>query len=320
MIENFRVRVFRSVAEEGSFRKASDLLNLSQPAVSQHVHALEEELGLRLLDRSSTHVSLTVAGRILLEYAQKAALLDQQVEVEFASLRGETGGELRLGASTTVAQYILPRMLGTFLHDNPKVQLQVKSGNTEQVVEWLTAGEIDLGLIEGPAMSKQVQTENFLEDRMIAIVPQGHPWTAARVVSVSDLGKTPLLVRERGSGSRRVVESALKNSGLRLKDLKIAMELDSTEAIVSGVEAGLGVAIVSQWAVGKELHLGTVAYIAVTGLDVRRSFALVRLAGPLPDGVAGEFRRFALAQKSATNSLELSEPKQKRPIRKANQS
>jgi DNA-binding transcriptional LysR family regulator len=319
MIENFRVRVFRSVAEEGSFRKASDSLNLSQPAVSQHIHALEEELGLRLVDRSSIHISLTAPGRILLEYAQKAALLDQQIEVEFAALRGETGGELRLGASTTVAQYVLPRMLGAFLRDNPKVQLRVKSGNTEEVVEWLTGAEIDLGLIEGPAMSKQVQTENFLEDTMILIAPKDHPWSTDRLISIHDLVKAPLLVRERGSGSRRVVESALKNSGLRMKELKVAMELDSTEAIVSGVEAGLGVGIVSQWAVGKELHLGTVVHITVSGLEVSRNFALVRLAGPLPDGVAGEFRRFALAQKSATNSLVPSARKVKRPIRKSNQ-
>ncbi len=306
MIENFRVKVFRAVAEEGSFRKAAEILHLSQPAVSQQVHALEEELGLRLLDRKSAHISLTAAGKILLRYARKASRMAQEVEAELANLRGETGGELRLGASTTVAQYILPRILGAFLKENPKVQLQVKSGNTEEVVNWLTSGLLDLGLIEGPALSKQVQTEHFLEDSMVLIVPPNHPWGAEKIVSVSEITGVPLLLRERGSGSRRVVESALKAKGVHLKDLQIAMELDSTEAIVSGVEVGLGVGFVSEWAVGKELHLGTVMTVHVEDLKIHRQFTLVRVAGPVPEGAAGVFRRFALSQGEE-------------PIRKSNQ-
>lgn len=294
------------MAEEGSFRKAAEVLHLSQPAVSQQVHALEQELGLRLLDRKSSHISLTAPGKILLRYARKASRMAQEVETELSALRGETGGELRLGASTTVAQYVLPRMLGVFLQENPKVQLQVKSGNTEEVVGWLTAGLLDLGLIEGPALSKQVQTEHFLKDSMILIVPCNHPWSTEKVVAASEIAKVPLLLRERGSGSRRVVESALKTKGIHLRDLQIAMELDSTEAIVSGVEAGLGVGFVSQWAVGKELHLGTVVPIHVEDLKIHREFTLVRVAGPVPEGPAGAFRRFALAQGEE-------------PIRKSNQ-
>lgn len=317
MIENFRVRVFRAVAEERSFRKASEALHLSQPAVSQQVHALEEELGVRLLDRSKNQIELTEAGRVLLRYSRRSAKIAQEVMAELAILRGEAGGELRLGASTTISQYLLPRIVGAFLQENPTVHLQLKSGNTEEVVEGLIAGTLDLGLIEGPSLSKQVQTELFLHDSMVLIAPNNHRWPLTAFAKLEDLKQVPFLFRERGSGSRHVVESALKQTGLRMKDLHIALELDSTEAIVSGVEAGLGVGFVSSWAVGKELRLGTVVPISVDGLNVRREFTLVRIAGPLPAGAAGAFRHFAFAQREEIEA-QLSEAKLA-TIRKTNQ-
>jgi len=136
-MENFRLKVFRAVAEQASFRKASEALHLSQPAVSQHIHALEEELGLRLFDRSGTQTSLTPAGRLLLKYAERSARVLEEARSALAKLDGEVSGELRIGASTTVAQYILPRILGAFLKDNPRVTLSVESGNTEEIVALL---------------------------------------------------------------------------------------------------------------------------------------------------------------------------------------
>jgi DNA-binding transcriptional LysR family regulator len=296
MIENFRVKVFRTVAEQANFRKASELLRLSQPAVSQHVHALEEELGLRLFDRGGHRIRLTPAGTTLLKYARKAAALEEQAKQALASLEGEAGGELRLGSSTTVAQYILPRILGAFLKQNPRVEVSVVSGNTERVVDWVLDGSISLGMIEGPALRKDVATERFLSDRMVLIAPRGHEWTSAGSIGIQALAEVPLLLREQGSGSRRVVESALRRAGLPPSRLRILMELDSTEAILSGVEAGLGVGFVSEWAIGKEVRLGTITPIRIDHLEIRRDFALVRPIGPLADGPVSAFRRFALAQ------------------------
>ena len=298
-MENFRLKVFRIVAEQMSFRKASEALHLSQPAVSQHVHALEEELSVRLFDRGGNRVALTPAGALLLKYARKAAVSADQALAALAKLEGETSGELHLGASTTVAQYVLPRMLGAFLKDNPRVGLSVISGNTERVVGWVQDRTISLGLIEGPARSKGIHAEKFLDDRMVLIAPPGHEWSEAGLIPVEALLDMPLLLREQGSGSRRVVELALKRRGLRLDKLRVPMQLDSTEAIVSGVEAALGVGFVSEWAIGKELRLGTVSLVRVKGLEVRREFSLVRMVGPVPEGPAGAFLRFALAQRSA---------------------
>ncbi len=301
-MENFRLRVFRAVAEQASFRKASELLHLSQPAVSQHIHALEEELGCRLFDRSGTRTSLTPAGRLLLKYAERSARVLDEARSALARLDGEVSGDLRLGASTTVAQYILPRMLGAFLKDNPKVTLSVVSGNTEEIVALLLRDSIMLGMIEGPPRNKEVHIEKFLDDRMVLIAATSHEWNGVGSVPLSALAKVPLLLREQGSGSRRVVEQAIRGAGLSPKQLQIRMELDSTEAIISGVEAGLGLGFVSEWAIAKAIRLGTVVPIRVKNFEIHRDLTLVRRLGPAPDGVAAAFQRFALAQNPASSS------------------
>jgi LysR family transcriptional regulator, transcriptional activator of the cysJI operon len=304
-LENFRLRVFRAVAEELSFRKAAEVLHLSQPAVSQHVHALEEEVGVQLFDRArggghGSQISLTEAGRVLLGYADRAAETMVEARRALAALNDETVGPLRLGASTTVAQYLLPRILGAFLKQYPQVKLSLVSGNTEHIVEAVTEKKVALGIIEGPAMRREVKTERMVQDEMVLIVSPNHAWASRKggEIEQKELAKVPLLLRERGSGSRRVVERALKKVGLPLRSLQVAMELDSTEAIISGVEAELGVGFVSRWAVGKVLRLGTVKVIAVKGLEIRRDFSFVRLAGAEMTGAAAAFQRFAMGAKS----------------------
>jgi LysR family transcriptional regulator, transcriptional activator of the cysJI operon len=298
-MENFRLKVFRAVAAQASFRKASESLHLSQPAVSQHIHALEEELGLRLFDRSGTRIELTSAGSLLLKYAERSAHILEEARAALSNLNGAASGQLRLGASTTVAQYILPHMLGVFLKDNPKVTLSVVSGNTEEIVALLLEGSISLGMIEGPPMSKEVHTEKFLDDHMVLIAPRSHEWSGAASVPLASLTKVPLLLREQGSGSRRVVEKALKKAGLPLSRLQIQMELDTTEAIVSGVEAGLGLGFVSEWAIVKAARLGAVVPVRVEGLDIHRDLTLIRMVGPEPEGAARVFQRYAFAQNAA---------------------
>jgi DNA-binding transcriptional LysR family regulator len=293
------------VAEELSFRKAAEVLHLSQPAVSQHVHALEEEVGVQLFDRArggghGSQISLTEAGRVLLGYADRAAETMVEARRALAALNDETVGPLRLGASTTVAQYLLPRILGAFLKQYPQVKLSLVSGNTEHIVEAVTEKKVALGIIEGPAMRREVKTERMVQDEMVLIVSPNHAWASRKggEIEQKELAKVPLLLRERGSGSRRVVERALKKVGLPLRSLQVAMELDSTEAIISGVEAELGVGFVSRWAVGKVLRLGTVKVIAVKGLEIRRDFSFVRLAGAEMTGAAAAFQRFAMGAKS----------------------
>ena len=200
-----------------------------------------------------------------------------------------------------MAQYVLPRILGAFLRQYPQVKLSLVSGNTERIVESVAEKKVALGIIEGPAMRRDVKTERMVKDEMVLIVSPTHTLALRKgaVITPAELAKLPLLLRERGSGSRRVVERALKKVGIPLRSLGVAMELDSTEAIISGVEAELGVGFVSRWAVGKVLRLGTVRVVAVEGLEIVRDFSFVRLAGSEMRGAAAAFQRFAMGSADA---------------------
>jgi LysR family transcriptional regulator, transcriptional activator of the cysJI operon len=310
-MENFRLTVFREVAHQLSFRKASEALNLSQPAVSQQIRALEEETGVRLFDRATgdghgSQIALTEAGRVLLGYATTSAATLDEARLALAALNQTVTGELRLAASTTVAQYLLPRILGPFLREHPQIKLSLISGNTEHVVEQVANQRATLGIIEGPAMRRDLKTERLVEDHMVLIANPQHPWAARRPrrIQASDLAISPLLLRERGSGSRRIIERALKLAGLPLRSLNVIMELDSTEAILSGVEAGLGVGFVSRWAIGKAVRLGTIRAIAVEGIHIVRGFSFIHTAGTELTGAAAAFQRFARGLQLSFESID----------------
>jgi DNA-binding transcriptional LysR family regulator len=293
-MENFRLKVFRTVAEHLSFRRAGEQLGLTQPAVTLQIQTLEEELSVRLLDRSGNRVSLTPAGRILLKHANAIADQVAEAQEELAALSGDHVGELRIGASTSIAQYVLPKLLGRFQRQVPRVRISVISGNTEEIVKHLTSERINIGLIEGPALSRDVRTEAFLEDELVLVMPAKHDWAVRPFLAIDQLKGQPLLLREHGSGTRRVLEMALEKAGIKRQDLNVVMELDSTEAILSSVEAELGIGFVTHWAVLPRLPLGRIKTAPVRGLRISRNFSLLYPAGPKPVGIPGAFRRFAL--------------------------
>lgn len=296
-LDNFRLVVFRAVAAQLSFRKAAEELYLSQPAVSLQVKALEEDLGVQLFDRSGTRVKLTAAGQILAGYAEQANALLTQAAQEIAALNGDHAGHLALGASTTIAQYVLPHLLGEFGRAYPRVHTTLISGNTEAMVGALEQQKIALGLIEGPARSRMVKSEPFLKDQLVLIVPSGHEWAERGTVRCAELSAAPLLMRERGSGTRRVIEMALERRSVKLNTLQIAMELDSIEAIKSAVEAGLGIGFVSRWALAKDARLGRgFRIVEVEGMQIERDFLAAYATGPELPGLAMEFRRFLFAR------------------------
>ena len=268
-LENFRLKVFRTVAEHLSFHKAAEHLFLTQPAVTQQVKALEDELGVRLFDRTPKGVLLTEQGSLLLQYAQKAAALTAEAAEKLASGDGKLSGEFALGVSTTIAQYVLPRLIGAFLSEHSRVQLSLQSGNTAEIVRLLLEDKVAIGLIEGPARDREVRTEPFMEDELVLIAPADFEFGR---LTREQLLSSSLLMREQGSGSRRVVQTALEKAGCRLKSFPRVMNLDSTEAIKSAVEAGLGIGFVSRWAISKELQLRVLKVVEIPGLRVARHF------------------------------------------------
>ena len=290
-MENFRLKVFRTVADNLNFRQAAEALYLTQPAVTLQIKALEEELGVPLFDRTENRVVLTEAGRILLKHAKKVEALTAAARHELAQLVGEEEGDLSAGASTTISQYLLPKLIGEFQISNPKIRLSLLGANTEKIVSGVLDGTLAIGLIEGPSLHRDLGEEPFVADEIVVIVPSKHEWVGQHV-EAEQLLKAPLILREKGSGTRRVVETALKAAGIQMKHTRTVMELDSTEAIKSAVEAGLGVGFVSRRAIQKELKLDTLREVHITKLSMQRTFAIIYPQGPEPRGAAGAFLRF----------------------------
>ena len=298
-MENFRLKVFRVVARHLNFSRAAEELLLTQPAVTQQIKILEDEYGVPLFDRSGGRIALTPAGKCLLPYANKLKEISDEAYEMVTSTAGNHTGKLALGASQTIGQYLLPNLVAAFLHENPRVAITAVSGNTDEMLEALAAHRIQLAMIEGPALRKDLHVEPFMEDQMVLVVPASHEW-ADHEVGLDALREASLLMREFGSGSRRVIEAALAKAGLKKKDLRTTMELDSTEGLLSAVEAGLGVTFVSRWAVRNQLAIGSLRLARVKGLRLSRMFSLAYPAGPVPTGNAGAFLRLILS-----HSLEL---------------
>lgn len=302
-MQDFRLKVFRTVAEKLNFTSAAESLFLTQPAVTLQIKTLEQELGVKLFDRTGGKVSLTPAGIVLLDYSKKIGDLYNEAESAIGNLIGEERGKLVLGASTTIAQYVLPQLIGEFLIRHPKVEFSMISANTENIVHALQEKKIALGLVEGPVGRVDLETKSFIEDEIVIVASANHEWitSAQSRISVSELAEIPLIMREQGSGTRRVVENALKKSGLKLSELQIAMELDSTEAIKSVVEANLGIGFVSRWGLSREIELETLKIIKIEGLEIKRKFQFIFPPIGKLDPVVEAFYRFALCSRPPQN-------------------
>jgi LysR family transcriptional regulator, transcriptional activator of the cysJI operon len=288
-IENFRLKVFRTVAEQRHFRRAADHLYLTQPAVTQQIRALEETLSVPLFDRAGREVTLTPSGEILLKYVKQVDALLARAEEEISTLAGEVRGDLRIAASMTIAQFALPRILGEFVRRHPGVHLAIESSKTEDVISSVMAQRSALGLIEGPAHTRDVTIEPWTRDELILAVPASHEWDSSVEIDIADLKEARLLLRERGSGTREAVEQALADHGISMKELKTFMEVDSTEGILASIEAGLGIGFVSRSASRRALLLGALKMVPIRGVQLSRQFSIVYNHGPEPAGLPGLF-------------------------------
>jgi DNA-binding transcriptional LysR family regulator len=283
---NFRLKVFRAVAKHLNFRRAAEELCLTQPAVTLQIKALEQDVGAQLFDRSGAHITLTPAGATLLKYAARIEKLEEEAQAAITPYSAVHQGEIRIAASLTIAQYILPHLLGAFQQQHPQVRPVVTTCNTEQVLEALVAHHVAVGFIEGPTMRRDVRTEVFLEDEIVLMVPPAHEWSERSFVDPEELLHERFLLREHGSGTRRVVEAALQKGGVKLKHLNLVMQIDSTEGITTAVEAGLGIGFASRWAIGKQLHVGSLKVVPIRGIQIKRPLSFAHPLGQEPQGIA----------------------------------
>lgn len=270
------LRVFHAVAATGSLTAASRQLEVSQPAVSKQLADLEAALGLALVDRLPRGIRLTAAGRALSEHAARIFGIEHTAEVELAALLGVRRGQLAIGASTTVGSYLVPTVLGAFRRQHPRLELELQIGNTTVVHDLVRRQVVELGLTEGFVTDDDLVGHVFDQDDMVAIAAPGDPVLAAAPISARELVARPFILRERGSGTREVIEAAFAKKRIAIEPV---MSLGGTEAVKNAVAAGLGVAIVSRLTVAHELASGALVAVELADLKIRRALHLVELRG-----------------------------------------
>jgi LysR family transcriptional regulator, transcriptional activator of the cysJI operon len=284
MIENFKLHVFRVVADTLSFSKAAEKLHLSQPAVTSQVRTLEEGLGIALFDRIGRNAKLTPAGTTLLGYVRQIETLTNEAVAALAPYGVQESAELNIGAAHTIAVYVLPRLLPQILRDWPKLRVHVLSGSSIEVLNALANHQVSLGLIEAPAHRPDFKIEHFMDDELCLILPPNHRWVKKTTLRAAEIVQEPILLRESGSGMRRFVEEYLERNGVLSQQLHTTVDMNSTEAILSAVEAGLGIGFVPKMALGKALQSASVVAIPLENGPIKRQFSIAMLGGPVTAG------------------------------------
>ncbi len=289
VMEDHKLKVFCTVAETRSFSKASEIIHLTQPAVSLQIQALEELYETKLFDRSSSTVSLTPAGEILYRYAKEILALYAAAEKNIGELTGLVKGSISVGASTTIGNYLLPNVLADFRRTHPKIKVHLFVGNTKRIVEYLNSGNIDFGIVEGDIARQKLIVEKLIVDELVVIVPPLHPWAKKKEVSIYEVIKEPFILREEGSGTRQIIEKYLNKHGISTHEMKASMMLGSTVAIKGAVESGVGVSIVSRWAARKESKYGTIKMLSIKEEKLLREFALIYQKNSIASHAVDEF-------------------------------
>jgi DNA-binding transcriptional LysR family regulator len=291
-----------SVARLGSLGRAAAEHGISQPAASARVRLLEAQLGLALIQRSPRGSVLTPAGALVAGWAQVAVDAAAALEAGVNALRVERDSRLKIAASMTVAEYLLPAWLAALRVAGPAATVALSAVNSAEVAQAVLAGDADIGFVEGPAIPDGLHAEPVGRDTLTLIVGPAHPWARRRSgVPAGELAQTALVSREAGSGTRRFLEEALRAEA-GLVPVPPLAELSSTTAIKAAVAAGAGPAVLSSLAVAAELAAGTLRAVPVAGVDLNRTLRAVwsagrRLTGPARDlyaiAAAGRRRPFA---------------------------
>ena len=289
---NDSIRVFLTVVEKKSFSKAAKALFLTQPAVSFQIQMLEESCGTRLFDRVSRNIILTDAGHLLLKYANEMNRLQAELEREMQDLTSNIKGKLKIGASTTIGEYIAPYILGAFKNMYPDVELSLEVANSEDIEASIHDTTLDIGLIEGPLIGKDLESIPFLTDHLQLVTSTNHPWANLDTISVFELDKYPFISREKGSGTRVEIEQHLKKAGFSASNLNIIMELGSSSAIKAAVESDLGISILSQWAAQDRIKAGTLHAINLKEDEFARTFRIIYHKKKFKTQASEEFLRF----------------------------
>lgn len=282
MALNFhQLHIFYTVAEKGSFSAAAQALHMTQPAVTMQVQSLEDYFGTKLLQRSTKRIDLTEAGRALMPYAKSSIDLIRDTDQAMSAFTKQLKGRLQLGSSLTIGEYILPRLLGPFGQEYPHITISMKVMNTAQIMEEILNHQLNFGLIEAPVNHPDMHMEAVMSDELMLVVPKDHPLANKSSVSIDDAMQYAFVLREQGSGTRLVMEEQLKKKKIDPASMNVVMELGSTGAVKSAVEAGLGISFLSSSSVKHEVALGLIKLVKISDIKFQRHFYSIYLKSAL---------------------------------------
>jgi DNA-binding transcriptional LysR family regulator len=272
-----RAEIFIHVARCLSISQAARDLYITQPSVTAAIQKLEEHYSVRLFHRNARGLELTAAGNLL--YYHLRELKDKAVHLdnEMMDIKNEAHGRLLIGSSPTFGDYILPHLLGKFNEKYPGVTYKLHSGVNRQIYSRLQEGRIEVAFIVGSLPGKRIKAYKILEDEMVLILSPQHKYSKKKVITGEEIASLPLILREPGSGSRKDMEEALYSLGIDPAGLNIVAEFESPEAIKSAVESNLGVALMSRWAVAKEVQLDAISILNLDGVTIRRDIYVASL-------------------------------------------
>ena len=292
---SFKHEVFLEVARNLSFTKAAATLFISQPAITRHIKQLEYDYAVSLFERKGNGIALTPAGQLLVQALNKARDIERQLnhEINLQQKTRTAKGELKLGASTTVALYIVPPILSAFRKKFPQVKISLFNRNSESVLEALMKREIDIGIMEGKSRSAQVHSSHFLNDEVIPVCSSHSALTLKRKITIKDLLKIPVALRERGSGTLQALKNALEDHHVKISQLTNGIRLGGTEALKNFILADDCLGFLPHRSVIKELTHGSLVRLHIEGLSITRQFYFIQRHGEEAMNFSSDFIQLA---------------------------
>lgn len=271
---DYRDQVFLMVAENLSFSKAAEELFISQPAVSKHIKELESKLNSALFERKGNKVYLTKAGKMTYGYLKKIMQQYEELDFELGRMNDTYKGTLRIGASSTISQYIIPKVIAAFHKRYPKIELFLFNGNSFEIEKYLLENKIEVALVENDSSQINIKYVDFLDDEIVAVTGTQSAYSKLKSISLTDFQQIPIVLREKGSGTLEVIQKQLIKNKIKFENLKILIHLGSTEAIKNFLCDFDGIALISEKAIEKELLLKQITKISIKGIQFHRKFRI----------------------------------------------
>jgi DNA-binding transcriptional LysR family regulator len=289
-----QIEIFCAIVKYRSFSRAAETLFLTQPTVSGHMKNLEAELGVKLLDRLGKRALPTEAGDILYRHGIRLLEERDRAKQEIEKLSGRISGKLIIGGSTIPGAYLLPPLIGSFKKKNPGISVQLSIDDTAKITDAVLAGSLCIGVVGARVAEPQLEVHPFQTDELVIAVPSRHPWARKRTVAPEELAGQPFILREQGSGTRKIMEDRFEKAGLSIADLNIEAIMGSSDAVRQAVKAGLGISILSSRALKDDIEAGRLAAVRVSGIKMERHFYVILLRGRSRSPLCKAFLDFIL--------------------------